>query len=147
MLFSSSLHWSSPWNSLFFFFGTNRCHSNWTMLDFYGNVKVIIILTFATMITLWIVLPWLGLLIISRPLVESGSVLHQLEWWVISHWPPENSASSTLCYKFTSGCSTVKVCCHSATDWQVKLRCCLHPEDRAVWRLCVCEQEKDQDSI
>lgn len=94
---------------------------NWTVLDFYGIVKAVIIVAFATMITLWIGLPWFGCLIICRPLVESCSVLHQLERWVICHRPPENWASSTLCYKLTSGSAAVRVHCHCAADWQLKL--------------------------
>lgn len=112
--------------------------SNWTVLDFYGIVKGVIIVAFTTMITLWIGLPWSGLFIISRPLVESSSVLHQLERWVICHWPPQNSASSTLCYKFTSSSYTVEVYCHSAADGQGKLIYCLYAGVRAGWwRVCV----------
>lgn len=126
LIFQTQKHWdkssfSENWNStsICLFFYRNKItayfsslkgdpsHSNWTVLDFYGIVKGVIIVAFTTMITLWIGLPWSGLFIISRPLVESSSVLHQLERWVICHWPPENSASSTLCYKFTSSCYTV----------------------------------------
>lgn len=107
-------------------------------------------MAFATMITLWIGLPWLGRFIISRPPVESSSVLHQLERWVICHWPPENSASSTLCYKFTSSCYAVKAYCHSAADWQVKVICRLHAGVREMCvHVCVFEREevKVQGSI
>lgn len=136
---------SRPFSSHFPPLKGDPSRRNWTVLDFYGIVKAVIIVAFATMITLWIGLPWFGCLIICRPLVESCSVLHQLERWVIRHRPPENSASSTLCYKFTSGSATVRVHCHSATDWQLKLSAaCFLGSGRCgkEW-----EQVKDQGSV
>lgn len=72
-------------------------HCNWTLLDFYS---IVITEALPLWLPLLIDLPWEGLLETSGPLVETCSVLRQLERWVICHL--ERSRFSTVFFKVIS---------------------------------------------